>query len=497
MYMPEKSDWSCVIKSYIDSLKESDKKDVYVDELVSIYLSKKLQNSKSRKDDDQAELSKLKNKISKTKATAEQRSTFEGFYNILRERKQIEDYSRDIDVISNKNNFHNIWMCRSVALSEGVVPGTHIAKLSHSSSSGVSILDRNGVRNNKYLTTSTLSEEIVDGTYPNAVLSKQVKLLLLEYNGNKFFDEILKGNYSIFFGLSESSEEMECWGEKYSSYLSQNPQSDFLLKQLFFPVNKNYHLLSMLPSSSLAQKVYENHFSKDARKEKEKLQKVRRTEKYSSQLSISLPSVARLLVTQSQPQNVSVLNGSRGGAIRVFSTSPPTWESKVKPPGYDRSWFERGIPFGAVKDDIEYLRNYILRFERIELSTKDPKKRNWLVKWGGRILSGVMFYAESIQNLPSGWSSVSGIKLKQEQQYFLDPYREDIVFQSSKEVCDWQSVIARDFAQWLNKKIQGKEKKFTPQLEHTNLWRGLMLEQLREHNDMVKAVIAANKEEQL
>jgi len=72
--MPEKSDWSCVIKSYIDSLKESDKKDVYVDELVSIYLSKKLRNSKSRKDDDQAELSKLKNKISKTKATAAQRS---------------------------------------------------------------------------------------------------------------------------------------------------------------------------------------------------------------------------------------------------------------------------------------------------------------------------------------------------------------------------------------------------------------------------------------
>ncbi|WP_188151015.1 type I-F CRISPR-associated protein Csy1 [Teredinibacter waterburyi] len=497
MNIDKNTEWSNVIKAYIESLEEGDKKNSYVDELISIYLSKRLLNAKSNKNDEQVELCKLKNKITKVKVTAAQRPTYEGFYRVLREREQIEDCSKDIAFIGNKNNFFNIWMCRSVELSEGVVPGTHIARLSHSSSTGSSFLDRNCVQDKKYMTTSALGKEIVDGTYPDAKLSKQAKFLLLEYEGNRLFDELMKGNYSVFSGLEESSEELEYWGKTYTSFLSQKPQTDFLLKQLYFPVKNNYHLLTVLLSSSLVQRIYNSHFSKDARKANEQSQKARQSDRYSDQLSIRLPSVARLLVTQSQPQNVSVLNGSRGGAVRVFSSLPPTWENQIKPPVHNKSWFDRGIPSSVIKHDIEYLRTFLLRFERIDLSTKDPKKRDWLIKWGSQILSSVMFYAEGIQNLPAGWTSELGVKLKQEHQYFLDPYRIDCSFQSAKAVSDWQSVIAGDFAKWLNRKIQGKDKKFTPQPEHTKLWSSLMLEQLREHNEMVKVVVAANREEQV
>jgi len=493
----EKTTWTHVIRDYISRLSEEDKKESYVDELVSIFLAKHLMNAATENQKEQIELEKIKRKISKTKVTAAQRPTFENFYHTLRDRNQIEDYSREISLLANKNDFFNIWICRSVELSEGAFPGTHIAKLSHSSTTGSSFLDRSEIVDKKYLTTSTLNRELIDGTYPDAKLSKQVKFLLLECGESKLFDEILKQNYSVFSGLEESKDELEYWGKKYTSFLTKKPKTDFLLKQLYFPIGINYQLLSVLPSSSLTQKIYDIHFSKEARKANEKLQKLRRSEKYSGQISIRLPFVARLLVTQSQPQNASVLNGSRGGAIRVFSSSPPKWKSQTKPPLHFKSWFDRGVPFSTIKEDIEFLRNFVLRFEQIELSTKDPKKQRWLIKWGRSVLSNVMFYAETIQNLPSGWSNVpiSEIKLKPEQQYFLDPYRIDSDFQAAKEASDWQNVVASDFAQWLNRKIQGRDKKVTPQPEHTKLWRALMLEQLREQTEMVNAVIAANREE--
>ncbi|GAC34441.1 hypothetical protein GPLA_3553 [Paraglaciecola polaris LMG 21857] len=255
-------------------------------------------------------------------------------------------------------------------------------------------------------------------------------------------------------------------------------------------------MLSLLPSSSLVQKVYSSHFAKDVRKAREKTHKARLSETYSTDVSIRLPSVVRLLVTQSQPQNVSVLNGSRGGAIRLLSSRPPTWQNQLKPPINRKSWFEHGIPLSAIKEDVDYLRNFFLRFEQLNLSIKDPKKWAWLITWGNRILSTVLFYAQSIQNLPSGWSNAVDIKLKVAHQYFLDPYRTAEAFNKPKEASDWQNVVATDFAYWLNRKIQGNDKMFTPLVEHTKLWKELMLRQLREQNQMVKAVLAVTKEEQ-
>ncbi|GAC34440.1 type I-F CRISPR-associated protein Csy1 [Paraglaciecola polaris] len=199
-----------------------------MDELISIFLSKKLLTAKATNEEEKIEFIKLKSKVLKTKVTAANRPTFENFYCTLRDRGQIEDFSKDIDFISNKNNFVNIWICRTVELSEGVVPGTHIAKLSHSSSAGSSILDRSNIKDNRYLTTSSLAKEIVDGTYPDARLSKQVKFLLLEHKGIKLFDEILKGNYSVFSGLENNSDELKSWGKNTPrTYLNH-------LKQIFF-----------------------------------------------------------------------------------------------------------------------------------------------------------------------------------------------------------------------------------------------------------------------
>ena len=140
-----------------------------------------------------------------------------------------------------------------------------------------------------------------------------------------------------------------------------------------------------------------------------------------------------------------------------------------------------------MKEEINYLRDFLLRFERIELSIKNPERRKWIDRWLANIIDEFLFFVGNIQNLPAGWSAVEDIKLKPDHQYLLDPYRKDTAFQTARKGTDWQAVICDDFAHWLNRKLIGKDKQFTPQPEHRRMWISLLEQPLREHSEMLDA----------
>ena len=117
------------------------------------------------------------------------------------------------------------------------------------------------------------------------------------------------------------------------------------------------------------------------------------------------------------------------------------------------------------------------------MSTRSPERRKWINRWGSSIVDDVLFQAATIQTLPAGWSDNPKIKLKEEQQFFLDPYRVDEAFQAKCQSTDWQKVVCKDFARWLNRQLSGTDKKFTPQDEHTKLWMSLMEVELREWSE--------------
>ena len=345
--------WPEVIKHYIDELKELEKKDQYVDELVAIFLSKKLRQVRADCGDEKT-LKKIIGKIKGTPASSGNRKRFEDCYQQLLAKGWIVDLSTSLKRIRDKSDFYNIWICRSVELSQGVLPATHAAKLSHSSSSGSSILDRSGTKNDAYLTTSSLSTEIIDGTYLNASASRQAKFLLLYHNQSYLFDALEHDCRAVFGDFADSEEELNGWLNSYRAILSQTPKTDTLLKQIYFPVAaQDYHLLSVLRSSSLAQRLYDSHFSEEARKVQKTFQQAKNKNRYISGVHSQPVHISKLMTTQSQPQNASMLNGKRGGALRLLSCQPPIWKTQLKPPIHNTSWFYLGIPQRAVKDDID------------------------------------------------------------------------------------------------------------------------------------------------
>ncbi|NAW69751.1 type I-F CRISPR-associated protein Csy1, partial [Vibrio sp. V28_P6S34P95] len=291
---------------------------------------------------------------------------------------------------------------------------------------------------------------------------------------------IQKGNGSSLAYFAEDDEELSYWLESYQAILNKKLRADILQKQLYFPLAQNYHLLALLQPSSLIQKLYERCFDQEVRKKQDQFTKSRNASKFIPGVQQSFVGVSKLLITQSQHQNATVFNGKRGGIQRLFNTQPPTWVVQIKPPINQKSWFYNGIPNSVVKTDVDYLRDFLLRNERLSLSTRNPQKRKWLIKWGQSLTDTVLFYAQQIQLLPEGWSGVESIKLKLSQQYFLDPYRDDEAFQTARKTTDWQSEVSKDFAKWVNGKLIGKDKRFTPQPEHTKLWALLMSNALRD-----------------
>jgi CRISPR-associated protein Csy1 len=80
-----------------------------------------------------------------------------------------------------------------------------------------------------------------------------------------------------------------------------------------------------------------------------------------------------------------------------------------------------------------------------------------------------------------------------EHQLFLDPYREDEMFQTERKSNDWQASICADFARWLNKTLAGKEKLFSPQQEHTRMWIELIENPLREYEELIQMEIKTTR----
>lgn len=477
----EFENWEGVIKNYIDSLDDNSKKTEYLDELISRFYKA---NLLSIDDIETTDFKQDIKKIHKIKPTAKSKLKLKKYYDSYDSNQTIVASLSAYKKLLRKNSFYNIWICKAINEGFGVYPATHVAKLTHSMSQALSIVDNTINDKNTHLSTISLNQLIVDGAYPNAASSKIAKFLLLKHDGNLLSECILNKN-NILSNFSESVEELDFWTKVLKTNLSPKPSSDFL-KQVYFPIADDYHLLMILKSSALIQNIFNKFFEKSARKERDKILKIIANKKYLTNYHENIVGAAKIFTVSSQPQNVSVLSGSRSGAIRLFSTQPPTWESQLKPPIYKKSLFDNLSNF-QINEDINYLREFLLRFKHLDLSIKDPKRYAHLVRWVESIIDGVIFYANSIQKIPASWSADKNIKLAKEHQYFLDPYRVDEEFQARYIATDWQTVICDDFAAWLNRKLVGKDKQFTPQAEHTRLWKKLFKPALREDIESIKA----------
>lgn len=390
----------------------------------------------------------------------------------------------------------DVWLDVYAEYASGVSFATHIPKMSHPGISGASAfyVQKNlNVEQKKYLSTESLSNPIVDAAIDNAKYTPVSSLLKLAVNGGAIANYLSEGDPLPFKYVSEDESKVNVWVEKFSSvFKSTRLATHNLAKQVYFPVDLKgkYHLLCNVKSSSMAHSIFS--CIEDAADKK--VNNLKNKGKFSDKSFVSYIKKAKLAITSLDgAKNISPLNSKRAGKITLLCGQPPTWQSQIKLPIYRTSFFDSQLRHFVSKSDIDYLRDFLIRFDKIDISIKHPERKKWVDAWVGRIVDDVLTYAATIQNMESGWSVTEGIRLKREHQLFLDPYREGEVFQTARKANDWQASVCADFARWLNKTLAGKEKLFSPQQEHTRMWVALIEEPLRVYDELIRMEIKTGR----
>ena len=373
------------------------------------------------------------------------------------------------------------WITWAAENAKNVTFATHVTKLTHSVIDTPSFFDAFKATKNSHLSTSSITNIVIDGAVKGMQYSPVYQFLGLEFNNKKLVGEFGNLDTDLLKSFAKNHEQNLDWNQGFSAATSEGkPSAHFLLKQTYFPINKDnprysYHLLCNVVSSSKAQALYE--FSR--RNSKDSF-KIKNSNKYSDETYFNFPNRASISITASNHGNASQLNNKRGGRLGLFSCQPPVWHSQLKAPIYKTNFFYELSRNYEVKENIQYLSDFLTRFENLQLSIKDPKRMRWVGEWIENLADEVLVYVKSIQALPAGWSAIEGIKLKPEHQILLDCYRQDEDFLAMKNSSDWQAVIIQDFSAWLNNRLNKADEKFTPQDAHTKLWMKIFKANFRE-----------------
>ena len=379
----------------------------------------------------------------------------------------------------------NNWLTWASKNAKNVIFSTHVFKLTHSAIDSLSVSDQVDESSACRLTTSSLNDLEIDGAVQGNQYSPIFQFLELTFLGEKLATQFDQSNCLVLEPFAKSAETIFQWNNGFYKSLEDRAVSAHgLLKQTFFPLGDNkqqYHILCNIISSSLAHSLF-----RSVRVDQKNSINTEKKGKYMAGGVTHYPGLASLAVTASNHGNASQLNAKRGGKLKLITCQPPTWQSQFKPPVFNKSLFFEPSIFWKAKDDIDYLRDFLIRFESIELSIKNPKRKKWVEQWVRNIIDEVLFYITNIQSLDSGWSADIGCRLKLDHQYLLDPYRNDDDFQTKRKNTDWESIVCSDFSDWLNYKLVGKDKLFTPQVDHRRLWHQLFEPELRELNEILE-----------
>ncbi|MEQ9862639.1 type I-F CRISPR-associated protein Csy1 [Pectobacterium cacticida] len=345
------------------------------------------------------------------------------------------------------------WLTDAASRAGQISLVTHALKFTHSDAKGTSVFSTGTVTEAKTLSTATLAQPAIDAV-GNAAALDVAKLLQTEHDGDSLVAALQRGDHSALEALAENSEQLAHWLAGFKQvFTDRQPSSHKLAKQIYFPLaNGEYHLLSPLYASSLAQALYQRINAVRFGEEAKAIRQAQKDKQWHDRPLISYPNLAVQKMGGTKPQNISSLNSSRSGRSYLLSCAPPQWNSVEKPPQQHESIFRpRGEVDYHTRATLAQMQGFLLNVKGVE-NNRDIRQQR--LRYLDQLIDQLFFYVASVQNLPAGWSAAS--ELKRTQQLWLDPYRAetDTVFRREREAGDWQQAIAYDFGRWLNRRLK-------------------------------------------
>ncbi|WP_298623869.1 type I-F CRISPR-associated protein Csy1 [uncultured Legionella sp.] len=207
------------------------------------------------------------------------------------------------------------------------------------------------------------------------------------------------------------------------------------VKQVYFPVADDYHLLSILTPSGLVyelrNRIHATRFSDEIKEARDN----KRKNLYNEDGFDELYNLSMIGYGGTKPQNISVLNSNYGGKSYLLSSSPPDLSRQhVKRP--KSNFFTNSLWTKKFENDF---------FKIHDLFTMDRnneqirKNRDEVVQ---TIIDDVIEHMWALRLAEHGWSE--NTNLPDHQKIWLDESRKEERYTNET----WLDDISSDFARW-------------------------------------------------
>jgi len=317
---------------------------------------------------------------------------------------------------------------------------SHPSKFSHPSAKTSSIIAKGTKAIDGYLRTGNIDYEL--DVFGNAAAMDVFKFLSLK----------LEDGQSILSHLEEDSstlkKEFTIPTANYENLKNDllsikkidiSSKTDHLVKQVYFPVEDNYHLLSTLTPSGLLTLLKSRldyiRFSDDTKMAKE----YRKKNEYHASGYDDLFDLTVTGFGGTQPQNVSVLNSRNAGRAYLLASTPPKLKHRdIRLPTQD--FFKSSLRTSQFKDSFQTLHSLMI------VPINNVHLRHGISNTLKYIVDQVLQRAFKIRSTTIGWSNAEHYQsLPLAQRIWLD----DVHISKRQDEDEWISQINRHFARWI------------------------------------------------
>lgn len=381
------------------------------------------------------------------------------------EQRQVEKQAEDAFSLE-------VWLPSAAKRAKQLFLVSHPSKFSHPSAKTSAIIADCKRNNDGFLRSGNIEADL--DVFGNAAALDVYQFLSLSLqNGKTVLKNIEEKTATIEeqFTLATLSFDEICSGLMAIKTNVTMEQTSEKVKQVYFPVANDYHLLSVLTPSGLMFKLKErintirfSEQSKYARIDK-------RNDAFNEHGFAELYDLSIIGFGGTKPQNISILNSRNYGQAYLLPSLPPMLQKRrLQPP--KSNFFSNSLNPWNYKDSFQAFHNLIYGdYNNINIREGRDKVMQFIV-------SEVIAKMWRIRQLEQGWSQQEAYhQLPVYQKLWLD----DCYTKKREENTDWLVKVEHELARWFlitYKKVMGTKAK-------------TMGEENLSH---IKTIIAQNKE---
>ena len=333
-----------------------------------------------------------------------------------------------------------VWLPDAAKKISWLTMSSHPSKFSHPEAKTSSVIAKNNKANDGYLRSGNVDYEL-DFSGTAGALNVSTFLTLKAEDGKNILDHLEIDSWEVKDALSIPTATYEDLKRDFLSIKQSNTsnKTDRLVKQVYFPVENSYHLLSILTPSGLLTKV-KSQIDRILSSEKTKEAKeCRKKNEFHETGYDDIFDLTILGYGGSKPLNISMLNSQNFGRSYLLSSLPPEIkEREVRLP--TRDFFENSLWAKPFRTNFEFL-DRLIRDKRNNADIHEQISKT-LTYIADQALETVF----KIRSVEAGWSEKENYNsLPLSQRIWLD----EINCEQREKNDQWFEEVLADFTRWV------------------------------------------------